>query len=360
MVSVPPSLTSTGKRKRRYFPNETQAKKFAAKVRSMYRSGERSLIDVSLATEAKQAAAILEGTGISIIEAARMAKEKVGSSKDQESFIERYRRACDAMEGHWSRRYLTDMEKLPRWFPKNFQNRPCGSIGRESIVEALQHRGELAQSTIDLRSRMVSAILNYRKKHRKSSSIHILDRKQQKASLDACETQAERWAVAVLLYAGIRPDAEYGEVTRLDWSDFSRQAIHIRESVSKTGSDRIIPIAPVPTPSNPDPQDAFRRPLKKRFPSNNKRSNASAGISSAARPRNTATTARQWAASPTGSTACVKMPCSLPARTHATSSAVSVRWADAGSQLSADPKSILRVPCSKGAFRRFCCWSTPS
>lgn len=50
-----------------------------------------------------------------------------------------------------------------------------------------------------------------------------------------------------LALAGIRPDATYGEIAKLAWSDFSRKGIHIREDVSKTGSDRIILIPPVLT-----------------------------------------------------------------------------------------------------------------
>lgn len=77
MVSVPASISPTGKRKRRYFSTETKAKQFSAKVRSVYRSGERTFIDAALAAEAKQAVEILEGTGVSLLEAARMAKVKL-------------------------------------------------------------------------------------------------------------------------------------------------------------------------------------------------------------------------------------------------------------------------------------------
>lgn len=76
MVSVPPSLTAKGKRKRRYFPSKDKATRFAGRIKTIYQGGSRSgMIDASLATEAKQAAAILEGTGISLIEAARLAKK---------------------------------------------------------------------------------------------------------------------------------------------------------------------------------------------------------------------------------------------------------------------------------------------
>lgn len=218
---------------------------FAGKIRSLYNQGTRgSLIDASLANEAKQAAAILEGTGISLIEAARLAKAKAGVGENKETFAARYRRACDGMEGQWSEKYRIDMAKMLRWMPKELQVRPCSMIDRAAVVAALREKG-FSQSTIDLRARMVMAVVNYRERHRKARTIHILDRDQQKSVLAACKTAGERRAVGLLLYAGIRPDAEHGEISRLEWSDITEEGIYVRAEASKTGSDRIVPIAPV-------------------------------------------------------------------------------------------------------------------
>lgn len=149
------------------------------------------------------------------------------------------------MEFVWSSRYLRDMEKLPRWLPVAFWKRACGGIDRAAAVAALNDGKDLAQVTLDRRSSMVMAVVNYREKHRRQGSIHILTRDLQQAVFASCQTAEERWAVALLLYAGIRPDAEDGEIRRMDWSDVGKTSIHIREEASKTGTDRIIPIAPV-------------------------------------------------------------------------------------------------------------------
>lgn len=68
---------------------------------------------------------------------------------------------------------------------------------------------------------------------------------QQEAVLAACKDAGERFAVALLLYAGIRPDAETGEISRLDWENVSKSEIYVPQDASKTGADRIIPIRPV-------------------------------------------------------------------------------------------------------------------
>lgn len=102
------------------------------------------------------------------------------------------------MEEHWSAYYLRDMEKMPGWIPEAFQKRACGTIDKEAVLDMLQAQG-WAQSTIDLRLRMVMAVVNYRPRHKKSKAIHILEREKQKAVFDACETQGERWTVGLLL-----------------------------------------------------------------------------------------------------------------------------------------------------------------
>lgn len=41
MVSIPANMTSEGKRVRKFFPLETDAKKFGASLRTKYRTGQR-------------------------------------------------------------------------------------------------------------------------------------------------------------------------------------------------------------------------------------------------------------------------------------------------------------------------------
>lgn len=48
----------------------------------------------------------------------------------------------------------------------------------------------------------------------------------------------------MLLFAGIRPDAQDGEISKLEWSAVKGGKIYVSPEVSKTDTERIIPIRP--------------------------------------------------------------------------------------------------------------------
>jgi len=87
-------------------------------------------------------------------------------------------------------------------------------------------------------------VLAGRGNKRRMARISIMTDDQVAAMLTACTDGAETRAVALLLFAGIRPDAEDGEISRLDWSAVGDAEIYIGAEVSKTGTDRHIPITP--------------------------------------------------------------------------------------------------------------------
>jgi len=236
-------MTAAGKRVRKIFLTPQAAEKFAGKLRAAHNTGQRAgMISATLAAQAAEAERILAGTGVSIVEAARMAAAKAGTEVDRETFGDRYDRAMLAREMTWRRRYTVDMERLPRWLPAWFLALPCGTIDRSVIERGVTDGRELARSTLDTRCRYVSAILGFRDRHTKTSSLTILTDDERKGLIAACEGAGERWAVSVLLYAGVRPDAEHGEIARLDWEDFGKHHVTIQPEASKTGSDRLIPI----------------------------------------------------------------------------------------------------------------------
>jgi integrase len=102
----------------------------------------------------------------------------------------------------------------------------------------------LARSTIDARTTRVLAVLHYRERHRRSGEIKILTLTEVEAVIGHCKTPEERRVVALLAFAGIRPDAESGEIARLQWDAVGAKDVYIAPSVSKTGSDRHIPLTP--------------------------------------------------------------------------------------------------------------------
>ena len=244
-VNIPKSMAADGKRHKKYFRTESEAKRYAGKLRSSYASGVRgSTIPLEVAVQATEALRLLEGTGIGLLEAAKIVAKQMASSGAQETFLQRYDRAVLDGEGRWSKRYRQDMDRMLRWLPKKFLSLPCGTIDRAVVEAALVESRPLSRSTIDARATRVLAVLHYRERHRKSTEIKILTLAEVEKVLSHCQSVDERRVVALLAFAGIRPDAESGEIARLDWEAVGAQEIYIAPATSKTGSDRHIPLTP--------------------------------------------------------------------------------------------------------------------
>ncbi len=245
VVNIPKAMSATGKRSRKYFASETKANTYAASVRSAHNGGLRaSMIPSDLARQAVEADRLLQDSGLSLLDAARIAVAQMGGAESKETFKARYWRAMEANEGHWSDKYQTQMDDLPKWVPESFFTRACGGIDRAMIEAACRViRPSLKQSSLDMKAARILAILNFRPRHKKTSKIAILPPGRVGRCLRVCETIEERRVVAVLFFAGIRPDSEFGEISRLEWTAFGDEEIYISSEVSKTPSDRHIPIS---------------------------------------------------------------------------------------------------------------------
>jgi len=239
-------MTASGARRRKYFPTLVKAQKFSASVRASHAAGVRgSMISASLALQAAEAERVLAGSGVTIVEAARMAVAKLGGNESRETFGERYARALLANENTWSAIYSNQMAALTRWVPASFMDRVCGGIDRAVIESACREmQPTLKQSSLDMKASRILAIIGFRPRHRKSTDISILSVAQCAKLLRVCERVEERRVVALLLFSGIRPDSENGEIGRLEWSAVKDDYIDISPAVSKTSSDRHIPITP--------------------------------------------------------------------------------------------------------------------
>ncbi len=175
MVSIPANITSEGKRVRKFFPTESEAKKFGATLRTKYRIGQRGgHISHELAVMAGAAEALLEPHGVSIMEAAKWCLAQLGEAASPETFRERYERALLDGESHWSAIYLKDMGKLENWTGKAFMDTKCALLKPTMIVETLRDQGAKARSTLEHRLRYVSTILNFKPRHRKEKRIAIM------------------------------------------------------------------------------------------------------------------------------------------------------------------------------------------
>ena len=266
MVSVPPSMSTSGKRVRRFFAEEKAAKVFAGHLRAQWAKGQRAgILDATMARDAQEALELLRPhglglreaarqalealellrpLGLSLGDAARMALRQAHAAGSVETLAERWLEYCRRMEPHWRPRYANDMGKVPRWVgPELMKKRVC-EITPALLAEALRANGATAEGTLKMRAARVNAAISNRGGKKRSARIAIMTVRQCAQMLRAARGKEQRWAVALLLFAGIRPSAEDGEITRLDWSAVGETEIYVAPEVSKTGSDRHIPILP--------------------------------------------------------------------------------------------------------------------
>lgn len=180
-----------------------------------------------------------------MIEAARMVVAREGGGSG-ETLRERYRRAMKTGEMRWSDRYARDMEKVPRWVGKGLMGMRCREITEEAVADALRKHGAKAASTFVMRRARVLAVLHFKEERvaaRREGPVKILTPAECAKVLRAAETADQRRVVALLLFAGIRPDAEFGEISRLEWSAVGEKEIYVCPETSKVG-DRHVPVTP--------------------------------------------------------------------------------------------------------------------
>lgn len=246
MVSTPATMTATGRRERKFFGDDkAAAEKFAAGLRAKWAKGIRgTALDPATAIAAAEAVKILAPLGVGLVEAARLVEQQFAARGQRETFRERWMRYQLAHEGHWSDSYARQIGKLDRRLGDAFMNSLVQTMTPEVIRAAVIAGGARSKSNIALIERMISAAMNERGKERRAERIEIMTPGECRLMLRACEDADERRAVALLLFAGIRPSTEDGEISRLDWETVTAGEIYIPHQVSKTGTDRHIPITP--------------------------------------------------------------------------------------------------------------------
>lgn len=242
MVSVPPSMSVYSTRERRFFDDEKQAEKFAQGLRAKFRLGQRGgVLTYDLTMDAAAAADILKPYGISLIEAAREVAARIAKAGSSDLFITKYEEFMLANEEHHRLATKKQMEKMTTWLPAWFLETPLNMITPDVMEKAM---GNWALSTKALRKRYISSVMNFVEHHRKQGAPSILTPDRVDTLLSVCKNDQERWAIGLLVFAGVRPSAEDGEISKLDWSDVSSKIVKIQPEVAKTGSDREIIILP--------------------------------------------------------------------------------------------------------------------
>jgi hypothetical protein len=158
ILNIPPAMSADGRRHRKSFLTEPAAQKHASKIRAAHGSGLRgTLIPATVALQAAEAMRVLDGTGISLVDAARMAVERNKVTGPVETFAARLDRVVLANEARWSGVYLRDMENLARRLPKWFLRTNCRLIDGPMIERAITEGKAFMRSTSSRSSARCSA-----------------------------------------------------------------------------------------------------------------------------------------------------------------------------------------------------------
>jgi hypothetical protein len=268
LVHIPASLSAIGKLERRYFKDPKDAEAFAAKLRTQYHKGVRAgVVDTATAHNATTAEKALKDAGlnVTVIEAVRTYIEaravldlhgttipavvKTWSDArkargDDRTFGEAAAAFIVEKEATWSARYALNIDQTMKALPAWFTDMKLPDITEQIMLKATKESAK-TPTAIDTRMRHIRSLCSGKgRKNRKARALALLTVAQCAAMLRACQTPEERRVVALLLFAGIRPDKTHGEISKLDWSAVKDGKIHISAEVSKTDTDRIIPIRP--------------------------------------------------------------------------------------------------------------------
>jgi integrase len=268
-LNIPASVSETGKRRRLYFGRRQDATDEAEKrKREIQAYGQRSLhIAPGLAVEAERCNERLKPYGVSLTAAVSewMARQDSLSASEsvEDAFVHYLRRKDDeGRTDHYMRDLQSAQRRLPNWFLRMI-------LAAVEVADVERALGESAKGPTSYNNtrRMVAAVFNESVRRGKAPSnvvtrtlkkksppkpIDILSLAESKAMLAACKNHPDMKldcsdsvpAVALALFAGIRPSADQGELTKLDWSaiDLEDRIIRFSPEGTKTRRHRFIKI----------------------------------------------------------------------------------------------------------------------
>jgi len=268
-VSIPPKLSETGKRQRRYFKSKTEAagaiKKI--KVRQENHGTAAKLLSPADELQAVSAFQLIRDFGADL-----QLSEIVGAYLDGLRERKMSKPLSDAWDAYLSR---TD-KKISSVHEKNLKATKkrlsaihgkvvCDLTGKE-IDKCLEGASPAYRNAM---LREIRAVLNWcmagtRKwlarnpaddcefsKTKKIGEVQIYTVDQAKEIMNAGVRKHPEIvpALAMMIFAGVRPDQEDGEITKLDWghvlhNDRHHKRLELPGSITKTGKQRSIKIRP--------------------------------------------------------------------------------------------------------------------
>ncbi|MFD0893815.1 tyrosine-type recombinase/integrase [Luteolibacter ambystomatis] len=244
-VDVPASLSDSGKRERYWFPSRAKARDYIEKLSD----GEALAVSPSLSAEVQQALKLLEGTGASLVDAARLFRERFDKDAESEILLRAGNlwTATAEIEEVTRRSY----ERTIRFFTPFHSRSLAGIDGTElAALLATWSRGTYREHYGNARTFWgwcarkkwcLAETFNHveQPQRRKIKRAVVLKPEQVEQLLRKAEEVDPEMAgaYAILLYSGLRK----GEAARMTWQDVIEDGIRVSDEQAKLDAARFIP-----------------------------------------------------------------------------------------------------------------------
>jgi len=257
MLNVPATLSESGKRERYKRANRRDALKLQRELKKRYheQGTQAGIIPSRLAAEAQEAAEMLKPYKANLLDAAReyVAARKVeGATKplseawaDYQDYLERENKSASSKHD-----YARTLRALPQWFLERVVASLTKADIEKALDESIKTKPVKRGPTWNRRLRETQAVIaeatrtkaKAAKLARKAPKILTVE--EAKTFMMAAEEEGCALPCALMLFAGIRPEAQVGELSRMTWDWVDKEHITVPLGESKTESDRLIPIMP--------------------------------------------------------------------------------------------------------------------
>ncbi len=253
-ISVPPSMTTSGKRERHFFRRLADAKVKQKELKANHQKHGTSALTIkaALAEDATKAQEMLAPFNVSLVEVAKeyISRRKAAGStvplrdawKDYILNLEEKGRSEPHIRGH---------ERTFKIMPGWFLDREVASIEGKDLEKALDQtiktRPVARGTTWNRRLRETRSVLNWAKnteakenRGQKKAPKILKSNDQARKLMQIAEEEGCALPFALMLFAGIRPS---GELLKISLDSIRKKRIYISPDQSKTGTDRQIPIS---------------------------------------------------------------------------------------------------------------------
>jgi integrase len=251
-VNVPKSLSADGKRHRHYYASEKRAKAHLKRLeRAYHEMGVKgSVLDPVVESMAQRAAEMLKGFDVNLLDVVREYVERHKSSGARLTLNEAWeahkaRLVADGKSESSVNDYARDLRSLPEWFKKTVVGNIDGVMMMKALDDCTSKRGSSWNRKLRETKEVFTEALRTDAKQVATGgkTPDIIKADTAEKLMSYADANGFALPFALMLFAGIRPDKETGEITRLSWADIHKDYIKISKEISKTETGRHIPIS---------------------------------------------------------------------------------------------------------------------